>query len=225
MITSDVSLDTDSFEPLAKPSVWRRLRHLPLPLIIGAVLVVTFLLVAMVSFVWTPHDPLKLVVRDRLLPAGSPGYLFGTDKFGRDVLSQLMVGARNSLFVSMLSTTVALTVGALLGLVTAGAGPGGRNVLSRVIDVGVALPGILIALVLARRQARGPCGDRGNHLLGSSDRSSSNDRTCRQILALTSSRRRTLTDGASGTSFYTMSLRTSHRCSSCWDRSCSPRQS
>ena len=149
MITSDVSLDTDSFEPLAKPSVWRRLRHLPLPLIIGAVLVGTFLLVAMVSFVWTPHDPLKLVVRDRLLPAGSPGYLFGTDKFGRDVLSQLMVGARNSLFVSMLSTTVALTVGALLGLVTAGAGPGGRNVLSRVIDVGVALPGILIALVLA----------------------------------------------------------------------------
>lgn len=149
MITSDVSLDTDSFEPLAKPSVWRRLRHLPLPLIIGAVLVGTFLLVAMVSFVWTPHDPLKLVVRDRLLPAGSPGYLFGTDKFGRDVLSQLMVGARNSLFVSMLSTTVALTVGALLGLVTAGAGPGGRNVLSRVIDVSVALPGILIALVLA----------------------------------------------------------------------------
>ena len=127
MITSDVSLDTDSFEPLAKPSVWRRLRHLPLPLIIGAVLVGTFLLVAMVSFVWTPHDPLKLVVRDRLLPAGSPGYLFGTDKFGRDVLSQLMVGARNSLFVSMLSTTVALTVGALLGLVTAGAGPGGET--------------------------------------------------------------------------------------------------
>ena len=131
------------------PSRWRRIRGLPIPLILGAALVGSFILIALLSYLWTPHDPLKLVVPDRLLPPGSPGYLFGTDKFGRDVLSQLMVGARNSLYVSLLSTSVAIVIGALVGLLTAGAGPRWRNILSRLIDVGVALPGILIALVLA----------------------------------------------------------------------------
>lgn len=133
----------------AAPGVWTRIRALPLPLILGAILVGTFVLVALVSFVWTPYDPTAIAVPDRLLPPGSPGYLFGTDKFGRDVVSQLMAGARNSLFVSLLSTTVAVIIGGLLGLLVAGAGPRWRNALSRLVDVGVALPGILIALVLA----------------------------------------------------------------------------
>ncbi len=141
--------DIDSYVPPPKPSFWGRIRGFPLPLIIGAFLVGAFVFVAVLSFFWTPYDPVKLKVPDRLLPPFSPGYLFGTDKFGRDVLTQLMVGARNSLFVSMLSTTTALVLGSVLGLVTAGAGPRWRNVLSRLIDVGVALPGILIALVLA----------------------------------------------------------------------------
>ena len=136
-------------EDQARPRLSRRIRALPIPLILGAALVGSFILIALLSYLWTPHDPLKLVVPDRLSPPGSPGYLFGTDKFGRDVLSQLMVGARNSLYVSLLSTSVAILIGGLLGLLTAGAGPRWRNVFSRLIDVGVALPGILIALVLA----------------------------------------------------------------------------
>lgn len=147
--TTAGAVDMDDSRPTPRASLWRRVRRLPLSLIIGSILVGGFLFIALLSYVWTPHDPLKLVVADRLLPAGSPGYIFGTDKFGRDVLSQLMVGARNSLYVSLLSTSVAIVVGALLGLVIAGAGPFWRNLLSRLIDVGVALPGILIALVLA----------------------------------------------------------------------------
>ncbi|HLT98097.1 MAG TPA: ABC transporter permease [Acidimicrobiia bacterium] len=148
----------ETIEPTTSPAGGRsslgrmhgfRVGKLPLPLILGAVLVGAFILIALVSFVWTPHDPTAMVVADRLLPPGSDGYLFGTDKFGRDVVSQLMVGARNSLFVSLLSTSVALVIGALLGLLTAGAGPRWRNLLSRLVDAGVALPGILIALVLA----------------------------------------------------------------------------
>lgn len=146
---SDLFVDAVVADVPETPSRWKRIRRLPLPLLVGSFLVGSFLAVAFISFIWTPHDPLKLVVPDRLLPVGSPGYLFGTDKFGRDVLSQLMVGARNSLFVSLLSTSVAVVVGGLLGLLTAGAGARWRNVLSRLVDVGVALPGILIALVLA----------------------------------------------------------------------------
>ena len=68
-------------------------------------LVSLFVFVALLSFVWTPHDPKKINVVDRLLPPFRKGYLFGTDKLGRDVVTQLMMGARNSLYVSVMSTT------------------------------------------------------------------------------------------------------------------------
>lgn len=136
------------------PSRLRNVMRLPIPLLIGLVLVGFVVVTALVSFVWTPHDPTDLVVTDRLQPPGSRGYLFGTDKLGRDVVTQLMVGARTSLLVSVLSTTIALVIGAAIGLFVAGLGPRWRSPLSRLIDIGVALPGILIALVLAT--AMGP---------------------------------------------------------------------
>ena len=127
----------------------------PLSLIIGTILVASFVLVALVSFFWTPYDPKKISVPDRLLPPGSDGYPFGTDKLGRDVVTQLMLGARNSLYVSVLSTTVAITIGALFGLFVAGCGPRWQAPLTRVADVGLALPGILVALVLATKLGPG----------------------------------------------------------------------
>ena len=110
-----------------------------------------FVLVALLSFVWTPYDPKKINVVDRLLPPFRQGYLFGTDKLGRDVVTQLMMGARNSLYVSVMSTTIALTIGALFGLLVAGSGPRWHGALTRTADVGLALPGILVALVLATK--------------------------------------------------------------------------
>ena len=127
----------------------------PLPLILGGFLVSLFVLVAFLSFFWTPYDPKAINVPDRLLPPGSDGYIFGTDKLGRDVVTQLMLGARNSLYVSVLSTTVAVTIGALFGLYVAGAGPRWQGTLTRVADVGLALPGILVALVLATKLGPG----------------------------------------------------------------------
>jgi peptide/nickel transport system permease protein len=127
----------------------------PLPLILGGILVSLFVLVALLSFFWTPNDPKKISVPDRLLPPGSDGYIFGTDKLGRDVVTQLMLGARNSLYVSVLSTTVAITIGALFGLFVAGSGKRWQGMLTRVADVGLALPGILVALVLATKLGPG----------------------------------------------------------------------
>ncbi|MEO7371377.1 MAG: ABC transporter permease [Ilumatobacteraceae bacterium] len=127
----------------------------PLPLMLGGLLVSLFVFVAMLSFFWTPYNPKKISVPDRLLPPGSEGYIFGTDKLGRDVVTQLMLGARNSLYVSVLSTTVAITIGALFGLFVAGSGPRWQGTLTRVADVGLALPGILVALVLATKLGPG----------------------------------------------------------------------
>ena len=127
----------------------------PLPLVLGGILVTIFVAVAVVSFFWTPYDPKEISVGDRLLPPGSKGYIFGTDRLGRDVVTQLMLGARNSLYVSVLSTTIAITVGALFGLFVAGSGPRWQGTLTRAADVGLALPGILVALVLATKLGPG----------------------------------------------------------------------
>lgn len=144
----------DASAPIERSRSRRTLRY-PISLILGGVLVALFVLVAIVSFFWTPYDPAEISVPDRLLPPGSDGYPFGTDKLGRDVVTQLMLGARNSLYVSVLSTTIAITIGALFGLFVAGAGPRWQGTLTRIADVGLALPGILVALVLATKLGPG----------------------------------------------------------------------
>lgn len=134
---------------LTASNVRRRHRRFPLSFILGVLIVGLFAFIVILSYIWTPYDHTKMVVANRLLPPGTPGYLLGTDKFGRDVISQLMVGARNSLYVSLLATTAAVIVGTMLGLVIAGSKPTIRNLLTRLIDMWGSLPGILIALVLA----------------------------------------------------------------------------
>ena len=125
------------------------LSNLPASLLIGGGLVGFLVCVALLSFVWTPYDPITIDVRNRYLPIWSDGHILGTDKFGRDVLTQLIMGARNSLFVSVVSTLVSLVIGTLLGLYVAAAGARLQNIVSRGVDVGVAIPGILVAMVLA----------------------------------------------------------------------------
>lgn len=123
-------------------------RSVPASLCIGALIVASFVAVGLLSIFWTPFDPNAVSVSERLLPPMTDGYLLGTDRLGRDVLTQLMVGARNSLFVSVLATVVALVPGVLLGLLAAGSGSFWSSSLSRATDIAVALPGILVALVL-----------------------------------------------------------------------------
>ncbi|WP_035812711.1 ABC transporter permease [Jiangella gansuensis] len=126
-----------------------RLRQWPLQLVVGAGLVGVFVGVGVISLVWTPYDVETLDVAARLAPPGTDGHLLGTDRLGRDLLTQLMVGARNSLLVAVVSTTAALIPGVLVGLLAAASGRLVRETLSRATDVAIALPGILIALVLA----------------------------------------------------------------------------
>ena len=145
--SSGIVPDDEALTTAPDPSLPRR--RLPLSFGIGASLVGLFTAIAFLSYVWTPHDPLKIVVADRLLPPGSPDYLLGTDKFGRDVVSQLMAGARNSLYVSLFATTAAVVLGTALGLLVAGSGLWWRNLLTRLVDMWGSLPGILVALVLA----------------------------------------------------------------------------
>jgi peptide/nickel transport system permease protein len=110
------------------------------------VLVGLVVLAAALSFFWTPFDPVKVDAAHRLLGFGGEN-LFGTDKFGRDLLSQLMVGARTTLYVGIVAVGVAAVIGTPLG-VFAAAGPRwlGEIVL-RANDIVLAFPALLLAIM------------------------------------------------------------------------------
>ena len=119
-------------------------------LIIGGVLVCLVVLLALLSFVWTPHDPLLVDAANRLRDPGG-GYLLGADKFGRDTFSQLMVGARTTLYVGVVAVGIAAVIGTPLGII-AGMTSGRLGWLSelimRVNDLVFAFPALLLAIML-----------------------------------------------------------------------------
>jgi peptide/nickel transport system permease protein len=93
-------------------------------------------------------DPYQQSLRDALTPPGSAGHLLGTDQFGRDVLLRLIDGARVSLSVGLIAVSIAVVFGGLIGLLSGYFGGRTDGVLMRLIDVKLAFPGILAALVI-----------------------------------------------------------------------------
>jgi peptide/nickel transport system permease protein len=117
-------------------------------LVVGGGIVALIVAMALVSFVWTPHDP-TLVNGSVRLEKPSAEYWFGTDKFGRDVFSQIMVGSRTTLFVGIIAVGVAAAVGVPLGIV-AGMGPRWvGELVMRGNDVLLAVPALLLAIMFA----------------------------------------------------------------------------
>jgi peptide/nickel transport system permease protein len=115
---------------------------------IGGVIIVAYLLLALASAVGlTPHDPIQQHPVDRL-HAPSAAYWFGTDLFGRDVLSRLMAGIRQSFIVAFLSVAIASAAGTLIGLLSAWWGRWWDAILMRLMDVLLAFPAILLALLI-----------------------------------------------------------------------------
>lgn len=115
-------------------------------LVVGAALVAVVVALALVSLVWTPYDPVRAVPLDRLQGPSSAHWL-GTDRFGRDVLSQIMVGARISLYVGVVAVGIGAAVGVPVGVVAGMRGGVPGTLLMRGSDVLLAFPGLLLALV------------------------------------------------------------------------------
>lgn len=132
------------------PSPGRKRRaEVNVSLIVGGVLSAVVVLIALVSIVWTPLDPNVVAPIDRLLPAGSPGHLLGTDTLGRDTASALMVGARTSIFIAASAAMVGLVLGTITGLIAAGTRSVFDETIMRGADIMMSIPGIVFALVLA----------------------------------------------------------------------------
>ncbi|SMH56179.1 ABC transporter permease [Azospirillum agricola] len=122
-------------------------RRLPLSLRLGLVLVALLLAVALLSLVWTPFPADKVRIVARLRPPGAEHWL-GTDHFGRDVLSMIMVGARNSLSIAAAAVGLGLLFGVPLGLAAAALGRWGDEILARLGDLVFAFPAVLSAILL-----------------------------------------------------------------------------
>lgn len=115
---------------------------------IGAALSALILTVALVSLVWTPHDPGQMRILARLKPPGAEHW-FGTDQFGRDVASMLMVGARNALVIGVVAVVIGLSAGLMLGMLAARfEGTLLDEVLMRGLDFVFAFPAVLTAIMI-----------------------------------------------------------------------------
>ncbi|HEV2356771.1 MAG TPA: ABC transporter permease [bacterium] len=112
----------------------------------GLVLLLAILAAALLAPQLAPYDPLALDVPSRLTAPG-PAHPFGTDEFGRDILSRTLYGARLSLAVGVLVTVLATTAGITVGLI-AGTNPRADRLLMRIMDGLMAFPDILLAIAL-----------------------------------------------------------------------------
>jgi peptide/nickel transport system permease protein len=113
----------------------------------GAVALALILLMAVFAPALAPEDPLEQDY-GRVLAAPSGENLLGTDQFGRDVLSRIIVGSRQSLQVAAIAILIAASIGTFLGLVTGYFGGWIDMVVQRLIDMQLAFPGILFALAV-----------------------------------------------------------------------------
>jgi len=114
----------------------------------GAVLTGLLLALAAVGLVWTPYAPTDLDLTARLQGPG-PDHWLGTDYLGRDLLSQVMLGAQTAVAVGAAAVAAGLAAGVPLGLLAAGAGGWVDEAVGRLIDLVFAFPAILTALLVA----------------------------------------------------------------------------
>lgn len=114
---------------------------------VGLLIVFIALVAAVLGPVLSPYDPAAQELSHRLEPP-SRSHPFGRDELGRDILARLLSGARISLLVGLAVVSVSSVVGMLLGSVAGYFGGKVDDVISRVIDVLMAFPGILLAIAL-----------------------------------------------------------------------------
>lgn len=121
-------------------------RRRSLNLTIGAVLFGAIAVIAIVSSFWTPFAP-EDTGGGRLLPPGAEHWA-GTDRLGRDLFSQLMIGARLAMLVGVGSVVIAAVVGIVVGLVAAVTGRVIDDAISSLLDIAIAFPTLLLAMLI-----------------------------------------------------------------------------
>lgn len=115
--------------------------------VVGLVIIALYVIMAILAPAIAPYSPYEMVPENRL-EAPSGNHLFGTDHFGRDVFSRTLYGTRISLKVSLLSVTIALMGGLVLGMTAGYFGGVADMVISRLIEILFSFPDIVLALIV-----------------------------------------------------------------------------
>ena len=145
-------------------SLWvgafRRLRRNPAA-IVGAVIVLSFILVALLAPVLAPYGPESTArwanqITPSRLPEFSAEHPLGLDPFGSDLLTQLIYGARQSLIIGVVSTLLGLLGGAVLGLLAGAFGGWVDTIVMRIVDILLSIPALLLAVSVAAIMGRRP---------------------------------------------------------------------
>lgn len=116
-------------------------------LVLGALLTLALLAAALLSFVWTPWPPYEMDM-DAVLQPPSRAHWLGTDAYGRDVASLLLVGARATIAVGLIAVGIGLAAGTLAGLLAAARRGWVEELIMRVADFTFAFPALLLAIML-----------------------------------------------------------------------------
>jgi peptide/nickel transport system permease protein len=134
------------------PGYWagviRRFRRDPVAMF-ALIVVVALVLMAVFAPLIAPADPYRSSMIRRLRPIGTPGFPFGTDELGRDMLSRLIYGARLSLLMGVTPVFIAFFIGSTIGITAGFIGGRVNTVLMRTIDVFFAFPSVLLAIALS----------------------------------------------------------------------------
>ena len=126
---------------------WLRFRRNPLAMV-GLIIALALVLMAIFAPVLAPHDPIAQSLADRLQPPGTPGHWLGTDDFGRDIWSRILLGSRITLYIVLLVILTAPVAGLIIGTVAGYFGGWVDEVLMRVTDIFLAFPKLILALAL-----------------------------------------------------------------------------
>ena len=152
METTKVSSGMKSLEVIY--SITSRVRKFPFIPVIPIVYVVAVIIMAIFAPVFAPYSPTENHLADNMTPpsfaeGGNSDYLLGTDRFGRDSFSRIIHGARVSLMVAVVAIAIGGIIGTIVGLISGYYGGIVDSIIMRIVDIGMSIPVILIALVLA----------------------------------------------------------------------------
>ena len=127
-------------------NAWRELKKAPVSAWFGMIVILGYLLVAVFAPLIAPYGEAQIVA-DSYEPWGDK-YWLGTDQIGRDMFTRLLFGARNSIGIAIAATVLSFTIGGGLGLLATILGGWVDQIISRIVDVFMAIPALIFALLL-----------------------------------------------------------------------------
>ncbi|MGK6313478.1 ABC transporter permease [Neorhizobium sp. DT-125] len=147
-----VTIAVQTTKPRPAPSRSRSLLTEPKVLLGGSFILLLIVIAVFAPWI-APKDPLEQDLMLGSLPpvwldGAEPGYYLGTDDLGRDVLSRLLHGSRIALFVAFVSASLAALIGTVLGLLAGWYGGWTDRIISRIVDIWMAFPPVLLSILL-----------------------------------------------------------------------------